>query len=163
MPYYSVPLLPQARETPFRYSFSKENFTYEIALRTASSRPLLKELPAAHHLVQSLLKGELLGQYELLDFLIWPKGLSTRVTLKGSFSLSEFLTFLKEKSAPTGDRGGEFWDEEPRWIKLITSEKLSESTESFLRTAERIHQSLQLSGGLSPNLFFFYRNSSFTK
>ena len=162
MSYYSTPLLPQVRETPFRYSSFKENFIYEISLRTASSRPWLQELQAAHRLVQALLKGELLGQYELFDFLIWPDGFFARVSLKKSFSLSEFLAFLKDKTAPAGDPTG-FWDDELQWIKLIPSEKLSESTEAFLQTASQIHKGLQKSNGYSPSLFFFYRNSKLSK
>jgi hypothetical protein len=163
MSYHSVPVLPQVRETPLRYSYSRQNFAYEISMRTESSRPWLKELLAAHRLVQTLLKGELLGQYELLDFLIWPDGFFTRISLKGHFSLSEFLTFLKEKSTPAGNSAGESWDDELQWIKLILPEKFSESTEAFLQTADRIRQGLQTSNESLPSLFFFYRNSRLSK
>lgn len=163
MSYHSAPLFPQVRETPFRYSSPKENFTYEISLRTASSNPWLKELPAAHRLVQALAKGELLGQYDILDFLIWPEGLLTRVTLKKSHPLSEFLAFIKENSTPAGNPIRLFWDDEPRWMKLIPSDKLSESTEAFWNTAGQIRQNLLLTDGISPHLFFFYRNSRFSK
>ncbi len=159
MAYRSSTVIPRAQEAPFRYSSSKENFAYEISLRTASSSPWLKELPSAHHLVQVLLKGQLLGKYELLDFLIWPHGVFTRISLKGSFSLSEFLAFVKEKPAPGGGVVGEPWDDEIQWIKLIPPEKLHDSTENFLRTAEQIRTGLLSSNGVLPGLFFFDRNS----
>src|SRR5579863_1680514 len=103
MSYVSIHQYHRAQETPFHYSSSKGNFTYEISLRTTASRPWLNDLSAAHRLVQTLLKGELLGQYELLDFLIWSEGLLTRVSLKKSHPLSEFLAFLKENSTPSGN------------------------------------------------------------
>ncbi|HTC20275.1 MAG TPA: hypothetical protein VK859_05460 [bacterium] len=159
MPYVSSPVTPGVHETPFRYSSSRENFAYEVSLRTASSSPWLGELRAAHRLVQVLLRGELLGQYELLDFLIWPEGLLTRVSLRGSFSLSEFLSLLKEKSAPAGGAPGRFWDDELQWIKLVPPEKIPESTGAFLQTAGRIRQGLPTAGGAASPLFFFYRNS----
>jgi hypothetical protein len=159
MPYVSSLMIPGAQEAPFRYSSSQENFAYEVSLRTASSVPWLGELQAAHRLVQVLLRGELLGQYELLDFLIWPEGLLTRVSLKGSFSLSEFLSLLKEKSTPAGGAPGRFWDDELQWIKLIPPEKMAESTAAFLQTAGRIRQGLPSPGRVSSDLFFLYRNS----
>jgi hypothetical protein len=163
MSYHSVSLLSQVQEPPSRYSSFKEKFTYEISLRTAFSNDWLKELRYAHRLVETLSKGDLLGQYDLWDFLIWPDGFFTRISLKGSFSLSEFLIFLKEKSTPAGNSVADFWDDELQWIKLIPPEKLLESTEAFLQTASRIHQGLQQSNGYSPSLFFFYRNSRLSK
>jgi hypothetical protein len=159
MSYVSSPAAPVVQETPLRYSSSQENFAYEVSLRTASSSPWLGELQVAHRLVQVLLRGELLGQYELLDFLIWPEGLLTRVSLKGAFSLSEFLSLLKEKSTPAGGAPGRSWDDELQWIKLIPPEKMTESTGAFLETAGRIRQSLPSPGGMPSPLFFFYRNS----
>lgn len=162
MSYHCAPFLPQVQEEHFPYSF-QENINYEISLRTASSRPWLKELQAAHRLVQVLLKGEWVGQYEILDFLIWPEGLLIRLSLKKSYRLAEFLAFLKEQSTPPGNPLQLFWDDEPRWIKLIPPGQLHESTKTFWQTADQIRQSLQPSNEGSPRLFFFYRNSLFSK
>ncbi len=152
------------QEGSFEYSAPSGNeFTYEISLRTVVYSDWLKELQGAHRLVQSLLRGQLMGQYHLLDFLIWPRGIFTRVALKNSSSLSEFLKFLKEKSIPSGESPGTFWDDEPQWIKLVTPDKLSESTRSFLLRADQVRREVGQSEGFSPSLFFFYRDSRLSK
>jgi hypothetical protein len=163
MPYDSFLAIQGVEETPFRYSSSKDDFAYEISIRTASSIPWLGELQATHRLVQVLLKGELLGQYRLLDFLIWPEGFFTRVSLKGSFSLSEFLALVKEKSASTTDPAEKIWDDELQWIKLVPPEKIRESTENFFKTADLAREELRPSVEFLPHLFFFYRNPRLSK
>jgi hypothetical protein len=163
MLYHPSPAFPRIEESPSPYSPTPwSNPVYEISLRTAHSSDWLRDLPGAHRLVQGLFQGELLGRYELLDFLIWPEGLLTRVSLKGASSLSEFLVFLREKSTPSGEAYANFWDDELQWIKLVPLERLPESTRAFLQTADRIRREVQLSRGFSPNLFFFYRNSRLT-
>jgi len=144
------------RENPSSYSpFSRKNVVYEVALGVDPSSSWLKDLSHAHRLVQTLLQGELLGDYELLDFLIWPEGLLTRVSLKKTPSLSEFLRSLKEKSAPAQEDYRRLWREEPQWIRLVPPEKLEESTRLFLETAQSVQLGLSDS---TPGLFFFYRN-----
>ena len=147
------------QERPFEYSPSpRKELTYEIFLQTAPYTDWLKELQGAYRLVQALLQGQLTGQYQLLDFLIWPQGLFTRVTLKEFGSLSEFLRFIKEKSIPAGETTRAFWDEELQWIKLVSPENLVESTQAFLSKASELRREINQSQGFSPNLFFFYRN-----
>ena len=136
---------------------------YEISLRTVVYSDWLKELQGAHRLVQSLLQGQLMGQYHLLDFMIWPRGIFTRVALREASSLSEFLKFLKEKSIPAGETTKSYWDDEPQWIKLVTPEKLSESPRSFLLRADQVRQDVSQSEGFSPSLYFFYRDSRLSK
>jgi hypothetical protein len=149
---------PHIQETPFEYQAQpRKNLFYEVSLKTSPSSDWLKELQGAHRLVQSLLQGELMGQYELLDFLIWPEGVFTRVSLKELSSLSEFLRFLKEKSAPAGESPSAFWDDELQWIRLIPADKLDESTRDFLQTVNRVREEVDRSRGFSPNLLFFYR------
>lgn len=159
MTYLSSTFFPSVQEPPSPYSpFSREHAVYEVSLKVPPRFSWLKELSHAHRLVQALLQGELLGDYELFDFLVWPEGLFTRVSLKKTPSLAEFLRSLKEKSAPPeGDHRG-FWEDELLWIRLVTPENLPESTRFFLETAESLRRSLVGSGGGSPNLFFFYRN-----
>src|SRR5579871_2276599 len=95
--------VPFVRENPSLYSTPpRKNLTYEVSLRAAPSSSWLKELQGAHRLLQALLQGQLLGIYELLDFVIWSDGLFARVSLRGPSSLSEFLKFLKEKTIPSG-------------------------------------------------------------
>jgi hypothetical protein len=151
--------VPFVRENPSLYSTPpRKDLVYEVSLRTTPSSSWLKELQGAHRLVQALLQGQLLGLYELLDFVVWPDGLFARVSLRGPSSLSEFLKFLKEKTVPSGEPTVSFWDDELQWIKLIPEDRLEGSTRLFLETADRIRKAVELSGGYSPNLFFYYRN-----
>jgi hypothetical protein len=155
---------PFLRESPFSYAAPPpKNVVYEISLRANVSSSWLKDLPGAHRLVQALLQGQLLGKYELLDFLIWPEGLFTRVSLKGAPSLAGFLKFLKERTIPAGEPSGDFWDEELQWIMLVPPERMAESTRDFLHKADRLRLRMNQSRGFSPNLFFFYRNSRLTQ
>ena len=150
-------------ERSFEYSTSpNREFVYEISLQTTSYQDWLKELQNAHRLVQTLLQGQLMGQYRLLDFLIWPQGIFTRIVLRDIASLSEFLRFLKEKSIPAGEVSSSFWDDELQWIKLVAPEKLTESTHSFLLKVEQVQQEVNQSQGFFPSLFFFYRDSRLT-
>ena len=152
-------VLPRLEEAPLVYGSSPEKrWVYEVSLGTPTGSNWLGSLPGAHRLIQALLQGQLLGQYELLDFLIWPGGLFTRVSLGTSASLSEFLNFLKEKTIPAGEPSPLYWDEELRWIKLVPPGEMGESTREFLEKATRVRQAVEKSGGASPNLFFFYRN-----
>jgi len=140
------------------YSFPSKDWVYEVSLRTPAYSEWLKGLPGAHRLLQTLFQGELLGQYELLDFLIWPEGLFMRVRLNESSSLSNFLGFLKEKTTPSGEALRTYWDEELQWIKLVTPDDLARSTASFFQTVERVRGEVFKTLRFSPNLFFFYRN-----
>ncbi len=149
---------PSVQEPPSGYSpFSRKNLVYEVALKTVSPQRF-KELSHAHRLVRALLQGEVLGAYELLDFLVWPEGVFLRVGLKKAPSLAEFLRFLREKSTPPEMDEKSYWKGEPLWIRLVPPEKLRESARSFLETAESIHRASSASGLFSANLFFFYRN-----
>lgn len=159
MAYLSVPFHPSVQEPPSNYSpFSRKNLVYEVSLKLTSPSQGLKGLVHANRLVQTLLHGEALGAYELLDFLIWPEGLLVRISLKMAPSLSDFLKFLKEKSTPPEKDYRNYWKDEPQWIRLVPPEKLQESTRSFLETAEFIHRDASTSGIFASNLFFFYRN-----
>ena len=84
-----MPLTPsfsKTQESPFGYSVSfGEKPVFEVSLRTREPSDSLKDLSNAQRLVQVLLQGEILGEYSLFDFLIWPEGLFVRV------SLGEFL------------------------------------------------------------------------
>lgn len=156
MSYLTAPFSPSVQEPPSPYSpFSRKNVVYEVSLRV-SSISWLEELPNAHRVVQTLLQGELLGDYELLDFLIWSEGLLVRISLGKMSSLAEFLRSLKEKSTSPQEDYRKIWEQEPQWIRLVTPERLTESTRSFLQTAETLRQGTV---GYSSNLFFFYRNS----
>jgi hypothetical protein len=147
------------QETPRGYSSSaRQNFVYEISLRTKDRSPWLSDLLQAHRLVQALTQGQLLEQYELLDFLIWPEGFFLRVRLQNIPTLSDFLEFLKEKTT-VGGTATLSWEDELQWIRPIPPERLAESTRLFLQNAEQIQSQLKSSGGQSPSLFFFYRNS----
>ena len=149
---------PSVAEPPSAYSpFSRKYLVYEVALRPASSQRF-KDLSHAHRLVRALLQGEVLGAYELMDFLVWPDGVFLRVVLKKTPSLAGFLRFLREKSTPPEMDESAYWKDEPLWIRLVPPEKLKESTRSFLETAESIHRGSSASGLFSSNLFFFYRN-----
>jgi hypothetical protein len=147
------------QETPRGYSSSaRQNFIYEISLRTRDNSPWLSDLLQAHRLVQALTQGQLLEQYELLDFLIWPEGFLLRVRLQNIPTLSDFLEFLKEKTT-VGGTASLSWEDEPQWIRPVLPERLAESTRLFLQNAEQIQSRLKSSDGQSPSLFFFYRNS----
>ncbi len=157
MYYFSSSTAPAVRETPSSYSpFSRKNAVYEVSLQVAPSSPWLQDLSNAHRLVQTLLQGELLGDYDLLDFLVWPGGLFTRLALKKTPSLAECLRSLKEKSAPPEEDHRNLWRDEPWWIRLVTPDKLSESGEFFLETAEAVRRSTSRP---FPGLFFFYQNT----
>ncbi|HJT23067.1 MAG TPA: hypothetical protein VJ873_00710 [bacterium] len=159
MSYLSSPLSPSIQESPSPYSpFSRKNVAYEILLQVSDASSPFKNLSNAHRLVQTLIQGELLGDYELWDFLIWPEGLLARVALKKAPSLSEFLKSLKEKSTPPEKDPQNFWENELRWIRLVTPERISESTRFFMETAESIWQPLSGFENFSPNLYFFYRS-----
>jgi hypothetical protein len=155
----SLSTLPQVRENSSPYGEPPApNLVCEISLRTAFYSDWLRELPGAHRLVQTLLQGQILGHYDLLDFLIWPEGVFTRISLKGASSLADFLKFLREKSTPVGTNPKVFWSDELRWIKLVTPEQLNESTRLFLQRADQIRREVSESHGSAPNLFFFYRD-----
>lgn len=157
MVYLSSSIVPEIRENPSSYSpFSRKNVIYEISLWVAPSSTWLQELPNSHRLVQTLLQGELLEEYELLDFLIWPGGIFTRLSLKKAPSLAECLRSLKEKSAPPEKDYRNLWQDEPRWIRLVTPEKMSQSSEFFLETAEAVRRSTSRT---FPGLFFLYQNA----
>lgn len=157
----SADSLLSLQENPFEYNVSpRSGLIYEVSLRVRNSTDWLKDLQAAHRLVQVLLQGQLLGQYELLDFLIWPEGLFARVLLSKTTSLSNFLRFLKEKSSPVEQASSAYWDDELQWIKLISRENLEASNQAFLETANRIQQDLKLSQNSPSSLLFLYRNSS---
>lgn len=160
MLYLSSPSIStRIQEPPGSYSPAPSRTRiYEIALRVDPANGLLKDLQSAHRMVQALRQGEILGSYEVLDFLIWPQGVFTRVFLRDIPLLSDFLSFLKEKAAPSGVEPSRFWDEEPLWIRAVAPEKLAESTRSFLVTAEALRRGMEASGGFTPNLYFFYRN-----
>jgi hypothetical protein len=164
MIYSSSNLNPFVQERSFEYSTTpNKEFTYEISLRTAAYTDWLKELQGAYRLTQALLQGQLMGHYQLLDFLIWPQGIFTRIALKDISSLSEFLKFLKEKSIPAGETTPAFWDDELQWIKLVPPENRTESTQSFLLKANELRRKINQSQGFSPSLFFFYRDSGLTE
>jgi hypothetical protein len=147
------------QETPRGYSSSaRQNFIYEVSLRTKDGFPWLSDLLQAHRLVQALTQGRLLELYELLDFLIWPEGFFLRVRLQNIPTLSDFLEFLKEKTT-VGGTAPLSWEDEPQWIRPIPPERLAESTRLFLQNAEQLRIRLKNSDGQSPSLFFFYRNS----
>lgn len=155
----STSISTHVQEPPTRYSPTPPRTQiYEIALRVNPARGLLKDLQSAHRMVQALRQGEILGNYEVLDFLIWPQGVFTRIFLRDIPRLSDFLSFLKEKAVPAGEEPSRFWEEEPPWIRLVAPKKLAESTRSFLVTAEALRHGMESSGGFTPNLYFFYRN-----
>jgi hypothetical protein len=150
------------QEAPSAYSpFSRKNMVYEVSLRVASSTHWLNDLAHAHRLVRALLQGEVLGGYELVDFLVWPEGVFTRISLKKAPSLAECLKFIKEKSVPPETDPGAYWKDEPQWIRLVPPEKFKESSQSFLDTAESIRRGPSAFSGSAPSLFFFYRNPRF--
>lgn len=155
---------PHLHEAPLEYSPSpRREVVYEVSLRARADSDWLKELQNAHRLTQVLLQGHLLGEYELLDFLIWPEGVFTRVSLTGVPSLAGFLRLLKEKSVPAGTSPSLHWDDDLQWLKLIPPEGLSESTRLFLERADRVRREVSRSFGFSPNLLFFYRNPSLSR
>lgn len=159
MVYLSSTVFPSLQEPSYPYSpFSRQNVVYEVLLQVADASSPLKDLSNAHRLVQTLLQGELLGDYELMDFLVWPEGLLVRLSLKKTPSLARFLKFLKEKSTPPEKNSWNFWESELRWIRLVPPEKLSDSTRFFMETVESIRQPLVGAEAFSPSLFFFYRN-----
>lgn len=152
---------PLLHETPSTYSsFPLKGMVYEVSLRVRDSSDHLKELKQAHRLVQSLLQGELLGLYTLLDFVLWPQGLLLRVSLKEFTTLSEFLNYLKRQSLHPGQKPENLWDDDLEWICVIPPERLEESTRRFLDRASLLREKLQTTKGFDPNLFFFYRQSS---
>lgn len=155
MVYGSSSHFPSIQEAPSPYSpFSRQNLVYEVSLRTSSA--WLQKLHHAHRLVQGMLQGEVLGDYELLDFLIWPEGILFRISLKKAPSLAEAMKSLKEKSTPTGGDYRNHWEDEPQWIRLVTPENLSESNRFFQETARAIQQRVE---AYPSTLYFLYRNS----
>ncbi len=155
---FSFPLF---RETPSTYSsFPLKGMVYEISLRVRHSSDDLKDLKQAQRLVQSLLRGELLGLYRMLDFVLWPQGLFLRVSLKEFSTLSEFLSFLKRQSLSPDPSSASLWDDDLEWIRIVPPEKLDESTRGFLNKALYLKHELQTTEGFNPNLFFFYRDPS---
>lgn len=147
------------RENPSSYAaFPLKGMVYEISLRVRDSSDDLKDLKKVHRLVQSLLEGQLLGLYDLLDFVLWPQGLFLRVYLKGFSTLSEFFAFLKRQSIYPGHSPASLWDDDLEWIRVVSPEKLDESTRRFLDHASYLRGKLQAMKGFDPNLFFFYRN-----
>ncbi|SRR5579871_179001 len=157
MSYFPSTAYPSVQESPSPYSpFSRKNTVYEVSLQVAPSSSWLQDLSNAHRLVQTLLQGELMGDYDLLDFLVWPGGLFTRLSLKKTPSLAECLKSLKEKSAPPEEDHRNLWQDEPRWIRLVTPDKLFESREFFLETAEAIRRSTSRP---FPGIFFLYQNT----
>ena len=160
--YLSSPSIFSLREAPSPYSpFSRENVIYEVSLRAASS--WLKELSHTHRLVQALLQGDLLGNYEILDFLIWPEGILFRASLGTTPSLAELLRTLKEKSIPVKGRLQDFWEDEPRSIRLVSPEKTAESNRFFLEAVESIRREGDGAGASWPSPFFFYRHPRFRR
>jgi hypothetical protein len=149
-----------AREEPKPYgSFSQRDLVYEVSLKTRNAAPWLCDLPQAYRLIQALTQGQLLDQYKIIDFLIWSEGFFLRVKLQSMPALSDFLAFLKEKTA--GPSQGAFsWDDELQWIRLIPPEKLVESTRDFLQNAERLQAQLKIQPphAQAPSLYFFYRD-----
>jgi hypothetical protein len=129
------------------------NPVYEIFMGAGPAGDCLQGLPGAHRLVQALLKGELSGRYELLDFLIWPGGLLARLSPRAAFSLPDLLDFLKEQSSPSGRGAAGLWDDRLQRIRLVPPGDLSASQRGFLQAAERIR-------ALSPGLFFLYQNQA---
>ena len=147
-------------ETPSSYSsFPLKGMAYEVSLRVRGSADHLKELKQAHRLVQSLLQGELLGLFNLLDFVLWPQGLLLRVSLKEFSTLSEFLAYLKRQSLYPGHSPENLWDDDLEWIRVIPPEKLEESTHRFLSRASLLREKLEATKGFDPSLFFFYRQA----
>jgi len=144
------------------YSAPFREMVYEVSLRTAAYSDWLKKINGAHRLLQALLQGQMMGQYQLLDFIIQPDGLFTRVTLKNGSSLSDFLNWVKEKSIPAGEPSRAFWNDELQWIKLVPPDRLAESTRLFLQKAESLHREVHLTESGPPELFFFYRDQRFT-
>ncbi len=151
-------------EIPFHYSsLPSRDLVFEISLKTPANSEWLREIQGAHRLVQTLLQGHLMGQYQLLDFLIWPEGLFVRLCLKETPSLGAFLGFLKERSIPSGESAKNYWDDELQWIKLVAPDNFAESSRSFLEKAEQVRGQVSRSFGFSPSLFFFYRDPRLNK
>ncbi len=162
-----MPLLASSalvREAPLPYgSHPIGNPVFEVSLKTAGSAAPLKELLNAHRLVETLLRWEIQGNYVLLDFVLWPQGIFTRVCLNKGYSLSEFLGFLREKSTPPGRTPSDYWQDELTWIRLVPAGSLEDSTNRFLQTADQVRAEMDRSQGYSPSLFFFYRNPNLRK
>jgi hypothetical protein len=157
-----MPLFPTlAQETPSSYSsFPLRGMVYEVSLRVRNSADDLKDLGRSHRVVQSLLRGQLLGLYDLMDFILWPEGLFLRVSLKGFATLSEFLTYLKGQALHPDSSRLSLWDDDLEWIRVIPPEGRDESTLRFLEQASRLRGDLDATAGFDPNLFFYYRNPS---
>ena len=163
MSYSTLVQVPFAREKNSAYSSNPfKEMVYEVSLKTAPYRDWLGELQGAHRLLQTLLQGQIMGNYHLLDFLIQPEGLFARVTLKNGSLLFDFLTWVKEKSCPAGESTRAFWNDELQWIKLVPPDRLAESTRLFLKKAESLHREVHLTESGPPELFFFYRDQRFT-
>lgn len=151
-------------ETPNTYPTpSFKEMVYEVSLRTPAYSGWLREVQGAHRLLQALLQGQLMGHYQLLDFLIQPDGLFARVTLKNGSSLSDFLNWIKEKSSPAGESSLAYWNDELQWIKLVPPDRLRESTRLFLNKAESLHREAHLSEAGLPSPFFYFRDPWLTQ
>lgn len=136
---------------------------YEVSMRTAASTDWLKDLRNAHRLVQALLTGKARGDFDLLDFLLWPEGVFLRVRLEPSRPLGELLKFLREASTPPGKDPFDHWDDDLEWLRLVPPQNLSASTQAFLERADRFRRETAASHGFSPSLFFFYRDSTLSR
>ena len=148
-----MPPLPAfVQESPSAYSRPLREPIYEIFLGAGGPPDWLGDLPGAHRLVQTLLKGEMSGRYELLDFLIWPDGLLARFSL-GQASLPGLLGFLKDHSVPSSADPRSHWNGRLERVRLVPPRDLPGSQASFLHAAERIR-------ALSPGLFFLYQKSA---
>ncbi len=148
-------------EPPSSYSsFPLREMVYEVSLRVRDSSDDLKDLGRAHRLVQSLLRGQLLGLYDLMDFVLWPEGLFLRVSLKGFSTLSEFLSYLKGQSLHPDPSSHSLWDDDLEWIRVVPPDRREESTRRFLEQASRLRRELETTEGVDPNLFFYYRDPS---
>lgn len=162
--YSALVRVPFVREKNSEYSaLPFKEMVYEVSLKTVPYRDWLGELQGVHRLLKTLLQGQIMEHYRLLDFLIQPEGLFARVTLTNGSSLSDFLTLVKEKSCPAGESSGDFWNDELQWIKLVPPDRLAESTRLFLKKAESLHREIHLGENHPPALFFYYRDQRLTQ
>ena len=153
---------PLAQETSHAYSTpSFREMVYEVSLKTTARNDWLGNIHGAHRLLQTLLQGQFMGVYQLLDFIIQPGGLFARITLGNGSTLYDFLKWVKEQSSPARVASDDYWDDELQWIKLIPPDRLQESTRSFLQMADRLNREARQSRGDSPHLFFYFRDQRF--
>jgi hypothetical protein len=145
------------QEGPLQYGAFHDS-VFEISLRAAEGSDWLQHLSGAHRVVQALFQGELLGQYELLDFLLWPQALFARVRMRERENLSNFLGLLHSRTVPAGEAVRSYWAEEPLWIKWVGPEGLADSTQEFLAKSRELRLEAGGLGADDPSLFFLYRN-----